>query len=183
MIYTWTTQVAAVVPYTISGSTAQVTVVYQGQTSAAVSVPIASSAPGIFTLDSTGKGQAAAINQDGFTANTTASPTKIGDVISLYATGEGQTTPSGVDGKPAAVPLPQPNLPVTVTVGGQKVNPEYAGDRRYRFRRTLGDPIGPILRPCRLSRHDAHTHLRQFAAEDLCNSLILLAGAVSDAKM
>jgi hypothetical protein len=27
------------------------------------------------------------------------------------------------------------------------------------------------------------THLRQFAAEDPCNSLILLAGAVSDAKM
>ena len=26
-------------------------------------------------------------------------------------------------------------------------------------------------------------HLRQFAAEDLCNSLILLARAVSDAKM
>jgi hypothetical protein len=29
----------------------------------------------------------------------------------------------------------------------------------------------------------ALTHLRQFAAEDLCNSLILLARAVSDAKM
>jgi hypothetical protein len=27
------------------------------------------------------------------------------------------------------------------------------------------------------------THLRQFAAEDSCNSLILLAGAVSDAIM
>jgi len=127
MIYTWDKQVAAVVPYTISGSTAQVTVVYQGQTSAAVSVPIASSAPGIFTLDSTGKGQAAAINQDGFTSNTAASPAKVTDVISLYATGEGQTTPGGVDGEPASVPLPHPNLPVSVTIGGQTVQPQYAG--------------------------------------------------------
>jgi anaerobic selenocysteine-containing dehydrogenase len=30
---------------------------------------------------------------------------------------------------------------------------------------------------------DIQAHLRQFAAEDPCNSLILLAGAVSDAKM
>jgi hypothetical protein len=30
---------------------------------------------------------------------------------------------------------------------------------------------------------EALAHLRQFAAEDLCNSLILLARAVSDAKM
>jgi hypothetical protein len=27
------------------------------------------------------------------------------------------------------------------------------------------------------------THLRQFASEDRCNSLILLAGAASDAEM
>jgi len=35
----------------------------------------------------------------------------------------------------------------------------------------------PVNRVCPLA------HLRQFAAEDPCNSLILLAGAVSDAKM
>jgi uncharacterized protein (TIGR03437 family) len=127
MIYTWATQVAAIAPYAIGGGTAQVTVTYQSQPSAAVSVPIASSAPGVFSLDSSGTGQAAAINQDGFTSNTAANPAKIGDVISLYATGEGQTTPSGVDGKPASVPLPQPNLPVTVTIGGQTVKPQYAG--------------------------------------------------------
>jgi uncharacterized protein (TIGR03437 family) len=77
-------------------------------------------------LDSTGKGQAAAVNQDG-SINTASTPAKVGDVVSLYATGEGQTTPSGVDGKPAAVPLPQPSLPVSVTIGGQTVKPQYAG--------------------------------------------------------
>jgi uncharacterized protein (TIGR03437 family) len=127
MIYTWATQVAAIVPYEITGTTAQVTVTYQGQTSAAVSVPIASSAPGIFTLDSTGQGQAAAINQDGVTVNGAATPAKVGDIISLYATGEGQTTPAGVDGKPASVPYPKPNLLVTATVGGQNATVIYAG--------------------------------------------------------
>jgi uncharacterized protein (TIGR03437 family) len=127
MIYTWATQVAAVVPYGITGTTGQVTVTYQGQTSAGFSVSIASSAPGIFTYDASGQGPAAAINQDGITVNTAATPTRIGDIISLYATGEGQTTPGGVDGKAASVPYPKPNLPVTVTVGGQEAPVEYAG--------------------------------------------------------
>jgi uncharacterized protein (TIGR03437 family) len=127
MIYAWATQTAAIVPYGITGTTAQVTIAYQGQTRAAFSVSIASSAPGIFTSDSTGQGPAAAINQDGITVNTAATPTKIGDIISLYATGEGQTTPGGVDGKPASVPYPKPNLPVTVTVGGQDAPVKYAG--------------------------------------------------------
>jgi len=126
IIYTSATQVAAVVPYATSGSTAQVTITYQGQTTAAVAVPIATSAPGLFTLDSTGTGQAAAVNQDG-SINTASTPAKVGDVILLYATGEGQTTPAGVDGKPASVPLPKPVLPVTVTIGGQTVTPQYAG--------------------------------------------------------
>jgi len=126
MIYSSAAQVAAIVPYEITGATAQVTVTYQGQTTAAISVPIASSVPGIFTLDSTGVGPGAVVNQDG-SINTAGTPAKIGDIISIYATGEGQTSPTGVDGKPASIPLPQPILPVTVTIGGQLVKPQYAG--------------------------------------------------------
>jgi uncharacterized protein (TIGR03437 family) len=84
-------------------------------------------APGIFSLDTTGQGQAAAINQEGFTVNTVANPVKRGDIISIYGTGEGQATPSGFDGKPAGVPLPQPSLPVSVTIGGQTIKSQYAG--------------------------------------------------------
>ncbi|MDE3167776.1 MAG: hypothetical protein KGN36_18390 [Acidobacteriota bacterium] len=126
MIYTSATQVAAVVPYAVSGNSAQVTVAYQGQTIASAAVAVAPSAPAIFTLDSTGQGAGACINQDG-TVNTPSTPAKIGDIIACYATGEGQTMPGGVDGKPAALPLPQPNLPVTVTIGGHTVLPQYAG--------------------------------------------------------
>jgi uncharacterized protein (TIGR03437 family) len=77
-------------------------------------------------LDGTGKGQAAAVNQDN-SLNTGGTPAKVGDVIVLFATGEGQTAPGGVDGKPATVPLPHPNLSVSVTIGGQNALIQYAG--------------------------------------------------------
>ncbi len=127
ILYTSASQVAAIVPYSITGATAQITAAYQGQPTAAFRVPISSSAPGIFTYDSTGKGPAAALNQDGITVNTAANPAEVGDVVSLFATGEGQTSPVGVDGKLAVVPLPQPVLPVTVTIGGQNAEILYAG--------------------------------------------------------
>ena len=126
VIYTWATQVAAIVPYSLSGTAAQVTVTYQGQTTPGFAVNVASVAPGLFTLDSTGKGQAAAINQDG-SINTAGHPAPTGSYLSLFATGEGQTSPQGVDGKPAQVPLPLPLAPVTVTIGGRTVTPQYAG--------------------------------------------------------
>ena len=126
IIYTSATQVAAIVPYGVSGTNAQVTVTYQGQTSPPATVTVAASNPGLFTSDSTGKGQAAAINQDG-SYNGTGHPAPVGSIISLYATGEGQTSPGGVDGKPAQAPLPSPVLPVTVTIGGLTLKPQYAG--------------------------------------------------------
>ncbi len=58
-----------------------------------------------------GTGPAAALNQDGVTVITAAIPAQTGDVIPLFANGEGQTT--------SAVPLPKPVLPVTVPIGGK----------------------------------------------------------------
>ena len=65
ILYTSATQVAAVVPASISGATAQVAVSYQGAVSNALNIDVALSSPGIFTLNQTGAGQAAAINADG----------------------------------------------------------------------------------------------------------------------
>ena len=121
MIYTSATQVAAIVPYAVAVGTAQVTVTYQGQISAPVTVAVAASAPGLFTQGSAGQGQAAAVNQNG-SINTSSKPVPVGNIISLYATGEGQTTSAGVDGKLATVPYPTPNLPVNVSIGGIVVN-------------------------------------------------------------
>jgi hypothetical protein len=65
LLYTSATQVAAVVPYGVTGPAVQVTVTYQGQTSVPATIPVFAAAPGLFTADGTGAGQAAAINQDG----------------------------------------------------------------------------------------------------------------------
>jgi uncharacterized protein (TIGR03437 family) len=54
-------------------------------------------------------------------------PVKPGGVISLYATGEGQTSPVGVDGTLAGSSSAHPVLPVSVTVGGTPATVQYAG--------------------------------------------------------
>jgi uncharacterized protein (TIGR03437 family) len=126
VLYTWATQVGAVVPYSVAGSNVQVFVQYQGATSAPVALAVAAVAPALFTADSSGKGQAAASNQDG-TLNGAAHPAKVGSYISLWLTGAGQMNPAGVDGQPGAAPLPQPAAAVAVTIGGQSVTPQYAG--------------------------------------------------------
>src|SRR5262249_35001469 len=59
ILYTSSTLVAAVVPYQLQGqTTANVSVVYQGKAAVSYTAPVAATAPGIFTLDTTGSGQA-----------------------------------------------------------------------------------------------------------------------------
>jgi uncharacterized protein (TIGR03437 family) len=127
LVYASSTATAVMVPYEVAGSTAQVTVTYLGRTSAPVTVNIAAAVPGIFTSDVSGGGQAAAFNSDGRTLNSSATPAAQGSTIILYGTGEGQTSPGGVDGKLAAAPLPIPILPVSVTIGGVQAVVQYAG--------------------------------------------------------
>ncbi|HWF07192.1 MAG TPA: hypothetical protein VG297_01950 [Bryobacteraceae bacterium] len=127
VLYTSATQVAAIVPYNVTiGGAADVTVSYQDQSFTASAVPVAGSAPGIFTSNAAGFGQAAAVTLNG-TINSSDAPAKLGSFISVYMTGEGQTNPAGVDGKAAVQPLPQPLLPVTATIAGQPVSVTYAG--------------------------------------------------------
>jgi uncharacterized protein (TIGR03437 family) len=130
LIYSSASQVAAIVPYEEAiGATANVSVTYQGQT-LTTTVPVAGTVPGIFTVGSLGSGQAASVNQYG-TLNNASNPVYVGDVISLYVTGEGQTSPAGVDGKIASTSpgsvLPAPLLQVTVKVAGQDAVVNYAG--------------------------------------------------------
>jgi len=126
MIYTLAGQVAAVVPYEVTGSTAQVTVTYKGQTSAPFPVTLASTVPALFTSNASGTGEVAALN--GNTGiNSLTQPAPPGSVVVLFATGEGQTSPAGVDGKLAAAPLPKPLQNVTVTIGGKPAAVAYYG--------------------------------------------------------
>jgi uncharacterized protein (TIGR03437 family) len=79
-------------------------------------------------MDVSGTGQGAILNQDG-TINSAANPAAKGSVVTLFATGEGQTNPGGVDGKlaPGVLPLPAPLLNVSVDIGSATLLPLYAG--------------------------------------------------------
>jgi uncharacterized protein (TIGR03437 family) len=46
--------------------------------------------------------------------------------VTVFCTGEGQTSPPGVDGKIADRILPKPLMPVSVKIGGASVTPLYA---------------------------------------------------------
>ncbi len=86
VVYTSAAQVAAVVPAGIASPSVQVMVSYQGQNSNTLAVPVAASAPGLFTLNQSGWGQAAAANCNG-SPNSAANPVKAGDCLTLYLTG------------------------------------------------------------------------------------------------
>lgn len=120
-------QVGVIVPYALDGTaTAQVTVEIAGVASNAISVPVAAASPAIFSLDSTGRGPGAILNQDN-SVNSASNPADRGALVVLFCTGEGQTNPPGADGKLATDIYPKPKLPVSVTIGGQTAEVVYYG--------------------------------------------------------
>jgi uncharacterized protein (TIGR03437 family) len=68
--YAESTQIAAAVPDGVAGKTSmRFKLHYQGQIAAAAVVPVAATAPGLFTKDESGSGQGAIFNQDGSVNN------------------------------------------------------------------------------------------------------------------
>jgi uncharacterized protein (TIGR03437 family) len=127
LVYARTDQVAAVVPNAVAGkSGVSLSVEYQGQTTPAMQLPVAATAPGLFTVNGTGNGQGAILNQDA-SVNSTANPAARGSIISMFGTGQGQSDPDWSEDALATAPLPQPVNVVKVTIGGQPAEVLYAG--------------------------------------------------------
>jgi uncharacterized protein (TIGR03437 family) len=130
IIYAWGPQTSVMVPYEVAGRvTTTMRVIYKGVQSEALQLTIAPAAPGIYTLNQSGSGPGAILNQD-FSLNTaTAAAAKL-SVVQVYMTGEGVTSPQGANG--AIAPLNgtglfKPILPVTATVGGVQARVLYYG--------------------------------------------------------
>lgn len=127
LIYTSAEQVTAIVPYGVAGKSATSMVVeYNGIRSSPVSLNVGTSAPGIFTA-ANGKGQAAALNQDGVTVNGAAQRAAAGSVIALFLTGEGAVDTALIDGQLAGATLWKPRQSVAATIGGASATVRYAG--------------------------------------------------------
>jgi uncharacterized protein (TIGR03437 family) len=118
LVYVTATQLAATVPYSVSGAQMTSMVISSnGVPSPSVSLNVTSAAPGIFSSDASGTGQAAALNQDN-TVNGPSNPAPAGSVVALYGTGGGALTTDR---------LPQLVLPATAMVGGLPATVYYAG--------------------------------------------------------
>ena len=122
VLYTSGTTIGAIVPYSISGTSAQIVVTYAGLSSQAFTTAVATADPGVFSLASSGQGQGAILNFDAatgnFSINGSSNAAAKGSTVVLYMTGAGLTT-SGVSNQlipasPAVLPAQSP----TVTIGG-----------------------------------------------------------------
>ena len=127
LTYVSSTQVNAVVPYEVTGkSGTRLRVEAQGVMSPGVDVQVTDTMPAIFTMNSSGTGPGAILNQD-YSLNSASNPSPRGSLVIIYATGEGQTDPPGVDGLITSGTLRKPELAVFVTIGGQPADVLYAG--------------------------------------------------------
>ena len=127
LLYTSSNQIGAIVPFSVAWPSTQVVVSSQGQTSQPMTLPVVPAAPALFSLDGSGAGQGAILNQDG-SPNSPGNPAERGSVVVLYGTGAGQTSPPGTDGAiSTTLPLPAPVLPVTVFIDSQPAELLYAG--------------------------------------------------------
>jgi uncharacterized protein (TIGR03437 family) len=101
LLYAGANQVSAIVPEGLANQTkTQVSVEHNGVPSGTLTIPVAASAPGLFTV---------AENQD-LSINSASNPAVPGSVVVLYGTGFGS-----------------PVLPLSVTVDGQTADVLYAG--------------------------------------------------------
>ncbi len=147
--YVSATQINVIVPWEIAGRTSTSMVVsFNNTPSAAVPLQVASVAPGIYTQNATGGGQAAAVNLSPTAASVyngpaggnyagtgpPTAPAPQGTYVALFLTGGGLTNPGSVDGSvnPSATLLPLKNWTpgssvVTATIGGQPAVVQFAG--------------------------------------------------------
>jgi uncharacterized protein (TIGR03437 family) len=128
IIYAFATQTSVQVPYGITIGQTVMRLTSVGGSTAALSINSVPAFPGLFTADSSGKGQAAALNQN-LSINSASNPASRGSALVLYATGEGKTVPPEVEGSITPVVPPFPLVSgVAVTIGGQLATVAYAGE-------------------------------------------------------
>jgi len=123
ILYTSANQVSAIVPYGISGATANVVISYAGAASQPVTLALAATNPAVYTVDASGRGQGAVLNfnttTNDSTMNSSANAAVRGQTVVLYATGIGATSSASANTLIPAAPAVTPTAAPTVTIGGQ----------------------------------------------------------------
>jgi uncharacterized protein (TIGR03437 family) len=118
------TQISLIVPYGLAGTTATIIVTSNNVASNAVDVPLAPSAPGVFSLTQNGLGDGAILRVNN-SVLTTANPALPGEIIQVFLSGMGAVTPVVVEG--AISPAANVAAPTAVTIGGRSAEILYNG--------------------------------------------------------
>jgi uncharacterized protein (TIGR03437 family) len=129
LLFTSDGQLNAQIPYDVPVDTQHQILVKRGET---IAVPemlnVAAAQPGVFTKAQNGSGQGVIVKQDGVTLAEPGTPANRGEVVIVYCSGLGPVLPAVVAGRPSpSSPLSSVVNPVTVTIGGQEAQVQFAG--------------------------------------------------------
>ncbi len=128
LVFVWDRQICVMVPYGVAGAaTVDVTVEYRANRSNPITVPIAPTQPGIFTVDSWVYGYGTIWNEGG-AENSASAPARRGSAISFVMTGAGLSGSPQPDGRINVPPFNTPAAPVTVYIDGQEAELVQASD-------------------------------------------------------
>lgn len=127
LLYVSANQINLQAPFDIAGRpSVKISVEAAGYSaSPLVETPVAAAAPGLFTA---GESRAVALNQDS-SVNSPQNPAAAGEVVQLFLTGQGLTTPRVETGalSPAAAPFATPDASVSVLIDGRPADVLFAG--------------------------------------------------------
>jgi len=157
--------ISAVVPYAVTGSTAIVTVTVNGVKSNSVEVPLAATAPGIFSLTQNGLSDGAVLHSN-FTLVNSDSPAISGETVQVFLTGLGSVNPPVVEGAaaPGREPLARATTLLRATVGGLPATVSYQGlaptlGGLYQLNIQLPPNLGPGTHNIAIQTVEAFTDL------------------------
>jgi uncharacterized protein (TIGR03437 family) len=126
ILYASSDTIATIAPFALNASgQVAIQVGVNGVMSPVQNLPVAATAPGIFSLDSSGSGPGVILNSD-YSVNSAANPAPAGSVVMVYATGGGMTAGQNTTGH-AASAAASLSAPVTATAGGAPATVLYAG--------------------------------------------------------
>jgi uncharacterized protein (TIGR03437 family) len=120
-------QLNVLVPFATTGPTATIVVQNGSVNSNTVTVPVAATSPGVYTLDQSGSGGGAILHTDYSLVNA-AKPAIGGETVLIYLTGLGTVTPGLTDGTAGTITtLYRVDADVWVYVGGEQATVLFKG--------------------------------------------------------
>jgi uncharacterized protein (TIGR03437 family) len=127
LYYVGPDRVSLLVPQATTAGTANVVAVAGGNRSNTIQLPVAQTAPGVFSASSNGVG-GGAILKTNFSLVTAQNPVRRGDTIMIFLTGLGAVSPAVADGVLApGSPLSTVTANVNVYIGGVRATVSFKG--------------------------------------------------------